>query len=69
MAVSALVILGIAVVSVGIWKLRLVVALVFLGFVLASAMRPGIEASRRRRVPQGVGVAIHYLAHRRADRR
>ena len=62
MAVSALVILGIAVVSVGIWKLRLVVALVFLGFVLASAMRPGIEALERRRVPQAVGVAIHYLA-------
>ena len=40
-AVSALVILGIAVVGVGIWKLRLVVALVFLGFVLAAAMRPG----------------------------
>jgi predicted PurR-regulated permease PerM len=62
MAISTLVILGIAVVSIGIWKLRLVVALVFLGFVLASAMRPGIEALGRRRVPQGVGVAIHYLA-------
>ena len=61
-AVSTLVILGIAVVSVGIWRLRLVVALVFLGFVLAAAMRPGIEALCRRRVPEGVGVAIHYLA-------
>jgi predicted PurR-regulated permease PerM len=61
-AVSTLVILGIAVVGVGIWKLRLVVALVFLGFVLAAAMRPGIEALTRRRIPQAVGVAIHYLA-------
>jgi predicted PurR-regulated permease PerM len=61
-AISALVILGIAVVSVGIWKLRLVVALVFLGFVLAAAMRPGIESLTRRRVPQSIGVAIHYLA-------
>ena len=61
-AVSALVILGIAVVTVGVWKLRLVVALVFLAFVLAAAMRPGIEALTRRRVPQALGVAIHYLA-------
>ena len=61
-AVCALVLLGIGVVALGIWKLRLVVALVFLGFVLAAAMRPGIEALARRRVPRGVGVAIHYLA-------
>ena len=61
-AVWALVVLGIGVVAVGIWKLRLVVALVFLGFVLAAAMRPGVEALARRRVPRGAGVAIRYLA-------
>ena len=68
-AVSALVILGIAVVGVGIWKLRLVVALVFLGFVLAAAMRPGIEALSRRRIPQAVGVADPLSGSCRADRR
>jgi predicted PurR-regulated permease PerM len=61
-AVWALVILGIGVVAIGVWKLRLVVALVFLGFVLAAAMRPGVEALARRRVPRGAGVAVHYLA-------
>ena len=61
-AVWALVILGIGLVAVGIWKLRLVVALLFLAFVLAAAMRPGVEALARRRIPQGIGVAIHYVA-------
>ena len=61
MAISCLVVLGIAVVSIGIWRLRLVLALVFLGFVFAAAMRPGVEAFDGA-VPQGIGVAIHYLA-------
>ncbi len=40
----------------------LVVALLFLAIVISAAMRPGIEALRRRRVPTGVGIAVHYLA-------
>lgn len=60
-AVWALVILGIAVLAVVLWKLRLVVALLFLAIVIAAAMRPGIEALRRRRVPTGVGIGLHYL--------
>ena len=67
-AVSTLVILGIAVVGVGIWKLRLVVALVFLGFVLASAMRPGIEALSRRRIPQARRRSDPLSGSGRADR-
>jgi predicted PurR-regulated permease PerM len=61
-AVWAVVTLGIAVTAIAFWKLRLVVALLFLAIVIAAAMRPGIEALRRRRVPTGVGIAIHYLA-------
>ena len=61
-AVWALVVLGIAVVAIAFWKLRLVVALLFLAIVISAAMRPGIEALRRRRVPTGVGIAVHYLA-------
>jgi predicted PurR-regulated permease PerM len=39
-----------------------VIALLFLGFVIASAMRPSVEwLNRRARVPRPVGVIIHYL--------
>ena len=61
-AIWALVTLGIAVAAVVFWKLRLVVALLFLAIVISAAMRPGVDALRRRRVPTGVGIAIHYLA-------
>lgn len=60
-AVSGLVLLAIAVVAVALWKLKLVVALVFLAFVIAAAMRPGIDALAKRRVPKSVGVGVHYV--------
>jgi predicted PurR-regulated permease PerM len=54
---------GVAVIvgALALWKLRLVLSLVFLGFILAAAMRPGIEALRRRGIPRGVGLAFHYV--------
>ena len=48
--------------ALALWKLRLVVALVFLAMIIAAAMRPGVDALRHRGVPRGVGVATHYLA-------
>jgi len=39
-----------------------VISLVFLAVILAAAMRPGVDALRRRGIPRGVGVGIHYLA-------
>ena len=48
--------------ALALWKLKLVVALVFLAMIIAAAMRPGVEALRRRGVPRGIGVAVHYLA-------
>ena len=53
---------GVVLVALALWKLKLVISLVFLGFIIAAAMRPGIDALHRRRVPKGVGLAIHYLA-------
>ena len=54
---------GVAVVvgALALWKLRLVLSLVFLGFIIAAAMRPGIETLRRRGVPRGMGLALHYV--------
>jgi predicted PurR-regulated permease PerM len=61
-AVSTLVVIAIVAVALALWKLKIVIALVFLGFIVAASMRPGIEWLAERRVPRPAGVAIHYLA-------
>jgi predicted PurR-regulated permease PerM len=60
-AVGTLIVIGIVVGALALWKLKLVIALVFLGFILAAAMRPGIEGLKSRGVPRPVGLAGHYL--------
>ena len=61
-ATATLVVVAIIVVALALWKIRVVIALLFLGFVIASAMRPSVEwLYRRARVPRSVGVVIHYL--------
>src|SRR5947199_5385979 len=60
-AVATLVIGGIVVTALALWKLKLVIALLFFAFILAASMRPGIEALHRRRVPRSIGLAIHYF--------
>ena len=60
-AVWTLVVLGIGAFAIAVWRLRLVVALLFLAFVIAAAMRPGVESLQRRRVPPSVSVAFHYV--------
>ena len=59
--VATLVAGAVVVLALALWKLRLVISLVFLGFIIAAAMRPGIDALQRWRIPRGVGVALHYL--------
>lgn len=53
---------AVIVVALALWKLRLVLSLVFLAFILAAAMRPGIDWLARHRVPRPGGLALHYLA-------
>jgi predicted PurR-regulated permease PerM len=60
-AVAALIVIAIVAAALALWKLKLVIALVFLGFILAAAMRPGIDALNRRRVPRSVALILHYL--------
>jgi predicted PurR-regulated permease PerM len=61
-AVATLVVLGIVVAALALWKIKVVIALLFLGFIIAAAMRPSVDwLERRGRVPRGVGVLIHYL--------
>jgi predicted PurR-regulated permease PerM len=60
-AVAALVVLGVVVLALALWKLRLVIALVFAGFIVSAAMRPGIDAMHRRGIPRAFGLTLHYL--------
>jgi predicted PurR-regulated permease PerM len=61
-ALATLIVIAIVACALALWKLKLVLALVFLGFILAAAMRPGIDALQRRNVPRGAGLLLHYLA-------
>jgi predicted PurR-regulated permease PerM len=61
-AVATLVAGGIVVFALALWKLRLVLALLFFALIIAAAMRPGIEWLKRHHVPRGAGLALHYLA-------
>ena len=61
-AIGTLVAGGIVVVGLAVWKLRLVVALLFAAMIIAAAIRPGIEWLARRHVHRAAGVALHYGA-------
>lgn len=61
-ATATLVALSIVVTALALWKIRAVIALLLLGFVVAAAMRPGVDWMQRRwRVPRPVGVFLHFL--------
>jgi predicted PurR-regulated permease PerM len=60
-AIVTLVVLSLLVAALALWKIRVVIALFFLGIIVAAAMRPGIEwLNRHARMPRGVGVLAHY---------
>ena len=61
-ALATLVVGGIVVAALALWKLKLVLALLFFAFIIAAAMRPGIEWLKGHGVPRGVGLLLHYLA-------
>ena len=60
--VFALVTVGVVALALALWKLRLLIALLFLAFIIAAAMRPAVERLRRHHVPRGVGIGLHYVA-------
>jgi predicted PurR-regulated permease PerM len=59
--VSTIVVVAVVVGALALWKLKLIIALLFLAFIIAAAMRPGVESLRARGVPRGFGVLIHYI--------
>src|ERR1043166_3386193 len=61
-AVTTLVVTGIVVAALALWKLRLVVGLLFSAMIIAAAIRPSIDWLARHRIPRPLGLAVHYLA-------
>jgi predicted PurR-regulated permease PerM len=61
-AVVTLVSGSIVVAAIALWKVKIVIALLFLGFIVSAAMRPGIEwLQLRARLPRAAGLLLHYL--------
>jgi predicted PurR-regulated permease PerM len=60
--IATAVAVGVVALALALWKLRLVVTLVFVAITWAAAMRPGVESLRRRGVPRALGVLLHYAA-------
>ena len=60
--VASAIFVGVVALALALWKLKLLIALVFFGFVIAAAMRPGVELLHRFRVPRAAAVLFHYAA-------
>jgi len=61
-ATATLVVISIVVLALALWKIRVVIAVLFLAFTIAAAMRPGVEwMYRRLHIPRGIAVLVHYL--------
>jgi predicted PurR-regulated permease PerM len=60
--VAALVVGAVVVFALALWKLRILIALLFLAFTISAAMRPGVERLRTHGVPRGFGIGLHYVA-------
>lgn len=61
-AVTTTVAVAIVVAALALWKIRLVIALIFLGIIIAAAMRPSVDwLQRNAHVPRPIGILLHYL--------
>jgi len=59
---AALIVVAVVISVLALWKLKILLALLFLAFTVAAAMRPGVEALKRRGIPRGAGILLHYAA-------
>src|ERR1044072_7924660 len=62
-AVATLVALSVVVAALALWKIKVVIPLIFMGFIVAAAGPPCVSwLDRRARIPRSVGVLLHYAA-------
>jgi predicted PurR-regulated permease PerM len=59
--IATAVAVGVVALALALWKLRLIVTIVFVAMTWAAAMRPGVDWLQRHRVPRAAGVLLHYL--------
>ena len=59
--VATVVAVGVVAFALALWKVRVVVGLLFLAFTISAAMRPGVEALHRHRLPRVFGVLVQYV--------
>jgi predicted PurR-regulated permease PerM len=60
--VATVVAVAVIALALALWKVKIVLALVFLGFIVAAAIRPGVDRLAEHHIPRPLGVALHYLA-------
>jgi predicted PurR-regulated permease PerM len=60
--IATLVVVGVLIGALALWKAHVVIALLFVALILAAAMRPGVEWLRSHGVPRAAGILLHYLA-------
>ena len=59
--VASAIFVGVVALALALWKIKLLIALLFFAFIIAAAMRPGVEfLHARARMPRAVGVLLHY---------
>ena len=56
--IAAIVFGSVVVLALALWKIRVLIALVFLAIIIAAAMRPGVDILMRWRLPRSLGIAI-----------
>ncbi len=59
--IAAVVVLAVVALALALWKLKVLLSLLFIAFIIAAAMRPGVDGLQRRGVPRSVGILLHYL--------
>jgi predicted PurR-regulated permease PerM len=59
---ATVIVLGVIVLALALWKMRLLLALLFLAFTVAAAMRPSVDMLHRYGIPRGLGILVHYAA-------
>ena len=52
--------IGVAVLALGLWRVRDILILLLLALTLAAAVRPGVEALCRRGVPQSLAIFVFF---------
>ena len=50
--VATLVALAVVLTALALWKLKAIISLLFLAFIIAAAMRPGVDRLARLRIPR-----------------